>query len=360
MTANYAALTVYAGCVKPLPTEDLNHILRHTAPLWERARGRRVFLSGGTGFFGAWLLESLAHCNRALGLGVRATVLSRDPAAFLARMPHLAGEPALAFLQGDVRDFAFPAGGFDYVIHGAAPTNLDAARRPVELMRVLLGGGERMVEFAEACGARSFLLVSSGAVYGQQPEAMTHIAEDYCGGPDWLDADAVYAEGKRVCEQRTALLAGRGAVHCAIARCFTFVGPHLPLDQHFAIGNFIRDALAGRTITVRGDGTPVRSYLYAADLAVWLWTLLLRAPELAANLAVFNVGSCERVSVRELAERVAAAIDPGLRVEVLGESALGAGRVQYVPDVRKAETELGLRAWIGLDEAIRRTAGWWA
>jgi len=137
------------------------------------------------------------------------------------------------------------------------------------------------------------------------------------------------------------------------------MGPHLPLDQHFAIGNFIRDALAGRTITVRGDGTPVRSYLYAADLAVWLWTLLLRAPELAANLAVFNVGSCERVSVRELAERVAAAIDPGLRVEVLGESALGAGRVQYVPDVRKAEAELGLRAWIGLEEAIRRTAEWY-
>lgn len=350
---------VYAGCVKPLPREDLEHVLEHTAPCWEQARGRRLFLSGGTGFFGAWLLESLVHCNRELGLGLRATVLSRDPAGFLKRMPHLEGDPALEFLQGDVRDFAFPSGEFDYVIHGAAPTNVDAARQPVELMRVLLGGGERMVDFAEASRARSFLLVSSGAVYGRQPEAMTHIPEDYCSGPEWLDADAVYAEGKRVCEQMTALLAGRSAVRCAIARCFTFVGPHLPPDQHFAIGNFIRDALAGRTITVRGDGTPVRSYLHAADLAVWLWTLALRAPELEANPAVYNVGSGERVSVRELAHAVAAAIDPGLRVEVLGESALGAKRVQYVPNVRKAEAELGLRAWIGLEEAIRRTADWY-
>jgi nucleoside-diphosphate-sugar epimerase len=345
--------------VKPLPHEDLDHVLQHTAPLWERARGRRLFLSGGTGFFGAWLLESLAHCSRELGLGLRATVLSRDPATFLERMPHLANEPALEFLKGDVREFAFPAGEFDYVIHGAAPTSLADARRPAELLSVLVRGGERMVEFTETCGARSFLLVSSGAVYGRQPEGMTHIAEDYRGGPDWLDADAVYAEGKRVCEQMTALLAGRSAVRCAIARCFTFVGPHLPLDQHFAIGNFIADALAGRPLVVLGDGTPVRSYLHAADLAVWLWTLALRAPELDANPAVYNVGSGERVSVRQLAERVAAAIDPALRVEVLGASALGAKRVQYVPDVRKAETELGLRAWIGLDEAIKRTAAWY-
>jgi len=349
--------------VKPLPTEDLDHILRHTAPLWERARGRRIFLTGATGFFGCWLVESLVHCNRALNLGVHATVLSRDPAAFLRRVPHLAGELALEFLAGDVCDFAFPEGGFDYVLHGAAPTSRAAAGRPEELMRVLVHGGERMVDFAEACGARSFLLLSSGAVYGRQPEAMTHIAEDYRGGLDWMDAASVYAEGKRVCEQRTALLAARSkagsGVRCAIARCFAFLGPHLPLDQHFAIGNFIADALAGRAITVRGDGSPVRSYLYAADLAAWLWTLLLRAPELPGNPAVYNVGSGERVSIRALAQRVAAVIDPAVRVEVLGETALGAGRVEYVPNVGKAEAELGLRPWIGLDEAIRRTAAWY-
>jgi dTDP-glucose 4,6-dehydratase len=344
--------------VKPLPADDLDHVLQHTAPLWERVRGCRIFISGGTGFFGAWLLESLVHCNRALQLDLRATVLSRDPKAFLARMPHLTGAREIELIAGDVRSFVFPADAFDYVIHGAVPTHLAAASRPAELMSVVLHGAERVIEFAKVCGARSFLLTSSGAVYGRQPENLSHIAESYLGGPDWLDPDAVYAEGKRVTEQMCSLLAHETGVHCVLARCFTLVGPHLPLNQHFAIGNFIADALAGRDIQIRGDGTPVRSYLHAADLAVWLWTMLFLAAELDENPAAFNVGSAEAVSIRELAQMVVEELNPELRVHVAGDSAMGAKRVQYVPDVSKAEATLGLRPLIGLREAIRRTAAW--
>ena len=144
----------------------------------------------------------------------------------------------------------------------------------------------------------------------------------------------------------------------AIARCFAFVGPHLPLDAHFAIGNFIGDALEGRTIRVNGDGTPMRSYLYAADLAIWLWTLLLRAPEMGASPAVFNVGSGEAVSIAELARVVAEVVNPECSVEIAREAEPGAARQQYVPRVEKVERELGLHAWVGLREAIRRTAEW--
>lgn len=347
----------YAGRVKPLAKRDLEHVLEHTRAAWEQARGARLFLTGATGFFGAWLLESFVHANRELKLGARAVVLSRDPAGFLARMPHLRDVRALELVAGDVERFEAPGGAMDYVLHGAAPASAAAAQRPAELQRMMIGGCERVAELAEARGARGFLLVSSGAVYGPQPEGMLRIPEDYRGGPDWLDAGAVYAEAKRVCEQRTALLAQAG-VRCAIARCFAFVGPHLPLDAHFAIGNFIRDAMDGRAITIKGDGRPVRSYLYMADAAAWLWTMLLRAPELDGNPAVFNVGSGERVGLRELAARVAAVVRPGLAVEVLGEAALGAGRVEYVPDVAKAESELGLRVWVGLEEAVRRTVEW--
>src|ERR1700735_1607740 len=125
--------TGYADCGKPLASEDLDHVLRHTLPLWEQARGRRVFISGGTGFFGAWLLESLAYCNRKLGLGLSATGLSRDPGAFARRMPHPAGERSIQMLQGDVRDFAFPPEEFEFVIHAAAPTSTAAASQPLEL-----------------------------------------------------------------------------------------------------------------------------------------------------------------------------------------------------------------------------------
>jgi dTDP-glucose 4,6-dehydratase len=106
--------------VKPINSEDLDHILAHTLPLWDGTRDKRIFLSGGTGFFGAWLLESLAYCNRRLNLDFTATVLSRDPEAFARRMPHLAGDSLIRLLKGDVRDFVFPGENYDFVIHAAA------------------------------------------------------------------------------------------------------------------------------------------------------------------------------------------------------------------------------------------------
>jgi len=344
--------------VKPLAKEDLSHILKHTFPLWEKARGAQIFLSGATGFFGAWLLESLAHCNRELNLGLSATVLSRDPAAFARRMPHLAGEPCIQTFKGDVRDFAFPERQFEYVIHAAAPTSA-AAASPLELLSILMDGSRHMLEFAKAQGANRFLFTSSGAVYGPQPQNLSHIPEDYRGGPEWLDANAAYAEGKRVSEQMCALYARESQIEFVIARCFAFVGPHLPLDQHFAIGNFIGDALAHRNIAVRGDGTPMRSYLYGADLAIWLWTMLLRESLPGPNPHVLNIGSGEAISIRDLAQVVVEELDPSLEVNVAEALPADGPRLQYVPDVRNAEACLGLRQTIGLREAIRRTAAWY-
>ncbi|MGB6973072.1 MAG: NAD-dependent epimerase/dehydratase family protein [Terracidiphilus sp.] len=349
---------VYAEGVKPLDREDLAHVLERTRPLWERARGGRLFLAGSTGFFGAWLLESLAYCNRELDLRATATVLSRDPEEVLRRMPHLAGEAALKLVKGDVRDAAVPEGKFDYVIHAASPTLPDQAGSQRERLETLIEGTRRMLALAKAAEAKSMLYVSSGAVYGRQPENMSRIPEEYLGAPDCLNPDSAYGEGKRVAELMCAHHAEETGLPIAVARCFAFVGPHLPLDAHFAIGNFVGDALAGRTIRVNGDGTPLRSYLCAADLAIWLWTLLLRAPELEASPTVFNVGSGEAVSIAELARAVAEEVNPKCTVEIARASEPDRPRQQYVPSVEKAERMLGLRAWIGLREAIRRTAAW--
>lgn len=349
---------IYAGCVKPLPVEDLEHVFRHTLPLWERARGRRLFISGGTGFFGAWLLESLAYCNRRLEAGIAATVLSRDPEGFARRMPHVPREECIQLLKGDVRDFALPEECFEYVIHAAGATSGEATARPLERLSTQVDGTRRMIDLAKAARAESFLFASSGAVYGPQPAEMSHIPEEYRGGPDWLDPEAAYAEGKRVGEQMCAIAARESETVFTIARCFAFVGPHLPRDRHFAIGNFIGNALEGKSIAVAGDGTPMRSYLYGADLAVWLWTMLLDEAE-GSRLRVFNVGSGEAVSIRDLAQAVKEEVDPSLKVEIAREAVAGAPRLQYVPGVRKAERELGLRPLIGLREAIRRTAAWY-
>jgi dTDP-glucose 4,6-dehydratase len=349
--------------MKPLPSHDLELVLEHTRAWWEKARGSRIFLSGATGFFGAWLLESLDYCNRRLDLRLSATAVTRNPEAFMLRMPHLSATSSIRYLRGDVRDFVFPDGGFDYVVHGAASTSLDSAldsaKRPAELMATLVHGTEHMIELAKERHAKNFLFISSGAVYGPQPDSLTNIPEDYRGGSDWLDPNSVYAEGKRISEQMCSIFARESGVHVAIARCFAFVGPHLPLDQHFAIGNFIRDALAGKNISVKGDGSPVRSYLYAADLAIWLWTLLLGAGELPANPFALNVGSGEAIRIADLAHEVTQALNPVLKVEIAGRTKTAERQPRYVPDVRKAQVTLNLTPLVGLRDAIRRTADWY-
>jgi dTDP-glucose 4,6-dehydratase len=345
--------------VKPIATRDLEHILSHTRELWEGARGKRIFLTGATGFFGAWLLESLAYCDRVLRLGMSATVLSRRPDAVALRLPHLTSKTTIRFIAGDIRNFDFPSEDFDFVIHAAVSTSGFEAAEPLSLLTTLVNGTQRVLEFAKSRNTRAFLFVSSGAVYGPQPESLSHIRESYQGGPDWLNPNAAYAEGKRVAEQMCSLHAAAGDIEFSIARCFAFVGPHLPLDQHFAIGNFIADALEGRNISIRGDGTPMRSYLYAADLAIWLWTLLLSESKSRTKLRVFNVGSGDAISIRDLALAVIEELNPTLSVEIASMQVAGSPLLQYVPDVGEAEIRLGLRPIIGLREAIRRTADWY-
>jgi nucleoside-diphosphate-sugar epimerase len=340
---------------------DLEFIRSATEGLWEEMRGERIFFTGGTGFFGCWLVESFCHVNRELGLGAEATVLTRDPARFAAKCPHLANDAAVTLLAGDVRSFGFPAGEFRFVIHAATEASLRLSQeRPMEMLSTIVRGTERVLEFAGRCGARKFLLTSSGAVYGRQPAEMTHVPENYAGAPDPLDAASVYAEGKRVSELMCALhqkaAAERGeAFEAKIARCWAFCGPHLPLNAHFAIGNFIGDVLAGRAIAIAGDGTPRRSYLYAADLTVWLWTMLFRAPALVP----INVGSAHDVSIRELAETVAQVLALGTEIRIAKEAVPGAPAARYVPCVKRAEELLGLRETVVLEEAIRRTAAWY-
>jgi dTDP-glucose 4,6-dehydratase len=342
---------------------DIARLLARTPSLWEPLRGASLFISGGTGFFGVWLLEAILAANRERSLGCRVAVLSRDPARFAGKAPHLAADPALTFVEGDVRGFRFPDGPITHVIHAATEASASLnADDPQAMFDVCVEGTRRMLALAQEKRSQRFLFTSSGAVYGRQPPELAHVPEDFCGGPDPLDLRSAYAEGKRAAELLCAIAArssaaGGAGLHVSIARCFAFVGPHLPLDVHFAIGNFIRDCVAGGPIRIGGDGTPYRSYLYAADLAEWLFTILLHGETGRA----YNVGSEEAVSIRQLADRVADVAatvwaDRGRPEIVMGKQpAPGVVAERYVPNCSRARTELGLAPATSLDDAIRRT-----
>jgi nucleoside-diphosphate-sugar epimerase len=334
---------------------DLNYILNNTESFWDELRGKRILITGGTGFFGCWLLETFIWANEKFNLGATACVVSRDPDKFHRKAPLLASHPAIQFHGGDVMSFVFPEGNFSHVVHAATEASARLIEEnPLLMFNTILQGTQRTLDFARFCGAHTFLFISSGAVYGKQPATLSHVPEDYAGGPDPCNFRSAYGEGKRAGEILSILYARKYGIDIKIARCFAFAGPYLPLDIHYAIGNFIRDGLQGNSIVVKGDGTPYRSYLYAADLMVWLWTILFRGE----TCRPYNVGSPEAVSIAELARCVAHCFAPPLSVEITQTPVPGNPAERYVPDTGRAERELNLRCMIPLQESIDRTIAW--
>ena len=328
---------------------DLDHILSRTETLWPDARGERIFLTGGTGFVGTWLMESLLWANRRLNLRISATVLTRNPAAFERRSPHLACDPAVTLIAGAATSFAFPEGTFPLIVHAATD-----AGHPASVFASDVAATGRVLEFARRRGVRRLLFTSSGAVYGRQPAGMTHIPEDYPGAPLTTDVTSAYAQAKRASEFLCFSAGQARGFDVSVARLFAFAGPYLPLDANFAVGNFIRDVLAGGPVRITGDGAPYRSYLYAADLAIWLWTILLRGQASRA----YNVGSEEAITIAALAARVTSALDSKSAISVAQQPPPGVPAQRYIPSTVRARTELGLDQTVSLDEAIRRTAAW--
>lgn len=335
--------------------DDLAPQLQAMANAWEPLRGARVFMTGGTGLIGRWLVALFVEANRTHKLGAELVLLTREPYATEKRMAELLADGSVTLHAGDVRHFTPPPGRFTHILHAATESSGgQVVCSRLQMADTIVTGTRRVLEFAQSCGTPRFLYISSAAVYGRSRDAAVPIDEDVSSAPRLSDANLEYDEAKRMAEALCMIYQRECGIPAVIARCFAVVGPHLPLDQHFAIGNFIRDALAGDTIRVSGDGSAVRSYLYLADVARWLWTMLLGAEAGQA----YNVGSPEAVTVAALAEQVRAVVNPAAQVHIATKPVEGAPLNYQVPDVRKAGKALGLKPLVSLEEAIRRTAEW--
>ena len=330
---------------------DLRHIFSRTESLWKNCKDKTVLLTGGTGFFGKWFLETISFLNSEQDLNLKAIVVSRAPEKFLDEYPHFR-QPAIQFIQGDIRSFSFPKEPIHYIIHaGTSASEKFGNERPLEMFDTIVDGTRYVLNLAKEKKVESFLFTSSGAVYGKQPAEMTHISESYSGAPDSTDAQSAYGEGKRAAEMLCSLYYRQYQVPVKIARCFAFVGPYLPLDAHFAIGNFILNVLKNEDIVIQGDGTPSRSYLYAADLMVWLWTILL----FGKSNEPYNVGSDKESTIYEIAQKINETLKTRNNIVVLQKSHLSVPGSSYTPSVEKCKKDLQLQQVIALDECIKKT-----
>lgn len=344
-------LNIYNNPLK----EDLDYVFAHTEGLWEELRGKNIFITGGTGFFGCWLLESFAWANEKLNLDASAFVLSRNPATFEKRAPHLFHHEAIKFIKGDIKDFVFPKDSFSYLIHSSVyQQNADERVNNISMVNEMLNGTMRILDFCAQAKVDKMLLVSTGAVYGKAPSHLKNISEDFSDSIDPTISQSVYHHIRRMMEILSVIYAEENDFEAKIARCFSFIGPYLPLNGRFAVSDFILDALSNNSITIKGDGKAVRSYLYMADLVIWLWKILFKG----GNCRPYNVGSEMPVTIREVAEEFAKESVPPLPVSILKESFHGIAPDYYVPDTSRARSELDLQQIIPLSKAVKKTMQW--
>lgn len=337
--------------------QDLDSISLSLESSFRELRDAHIFITGGTGFFGIWLVESLLWASEKFSLNICVTVLSRSPEAFLEnRGVHLKGRGNLFFVRGGILDFTFPDFSFTHIIHAATEPNLDNS--PDWAIRHLdsaIRGMSRLLDFADLHRPEALLITSSGAVYFHNDS----IVDDKCiEGPssiaDYISERMVYGQCKRMVEIMASTSAHNSGYRALIARCFAFVGPYLSLDGNYAIGNFMRDVLLKRDIIVEGDGTPLRSYLYTSDLVVWLLRILISG----RSGVPYNVGGDEVVSIKQLAELVADVDGKGNRVVIKSPSYVHNRPSAYIPSLVRSKSELGLSVTVPLREAIDKTLSW--
>lgn len=307
-----------------------------------------LLIIGGSGFVGKSILDyySRGYLNNISKI----IILSRNASDLILYYPDLVNNNKVELINSDIRTCkVIPYA--DFVIHAAATT--DASRytaNPNEELNNLLLSIENYCSLAKIFHKNSKILyISSGAVYGNQPITISKISEQYSiknTVNDMVSNKIPYAIAKRKSECIFSGLSKYG-LNLSIARGYTFVGEHLPLDKHFAIGNFLLNGLLGKPIIVNANKFIYRSYMYSDDLVEWLMRILHFSSH---KCPIYNIGSNEVILIDELAYKIAFKL--GVDVHVLNKDRVEIDR--YIPCIDKALNN-GLRVKYDLDKSINKT-----
>jgi nucleoside-diphosphate-sugar epimerase len=337
--------------MKRISLEDLEYIFQNTKYIWEPLRGKSIFLTGGTGFFGKWLLESFIYVNEKLSLEANIISLSRNPELFIEEYPFYNDHiKSVRFIKGDILTYDFKLDKeVQFIIHAATEASDTLNKNnPLLMMDTITLGTRNVLDFALTQPIEGFLFVSSGAIYGKQPFDVSNIQETDSFKIDINNSNTAYSEGKRIAELYCSIYFEKNNLPVKIARCFAFVGPYLPLETHFAIGNFINNVIKKEDIVITGDGSTTRSYMYASDLSIALWKILL----IGNNNKPYNVGVNKAYSLKEIALILKKHYRNDVQILNMNKDM---PKNIYVPNIDALINELGIKQFVQIEEAIQKT-----
>lgn len=318
--------------------------------------GKHILLTGCTGFMGKWIVESLIYANKKLHSAIHLHLLTRDKSRFLRNMNSALDTEYLHFLECDIANLTpdlLPA--CDYIIHGSNLNNDGSSSWAWRHMNSAITGLQNILAVADFFKSNRGVFLSSGASHAAVHNAATtlQIKEPVDFSKKELSEGNVYGLTKHFLEVMLAAWFSEGKTTFPIARCFTFLGAHMPLAGTQAAGNFFNDALHGRAISIKGDGRAVRSYMYGVDMVVALLAILVRGQA----SRIYNVGSEKPVTIGEMAHTIAQFAN--VPTSILNNAVVaGNAPSYYVPKVRSLEEQLGVNPVFSLDEALESTWHW--
>ena len=307
--------------------------------------GQRVVVTGGAGFLGSHL------CRALLARGDSVVAVDNLITGSLDNLTGLSGDPDFTFVRADVSNFVHVPGPVDAVLHFASPASpVDFDRIPIEILKVGSVGTHNTLGLAREKGAR-FFLASTSEVYG---DPLVHPQpETYLGNVNPIGPRAVYDEAKRFAEAITMAYHRHHGVDVRIVRIFNTYGPRMRPDDGRVVSNFIVQALAGKPITIHGDGMQTRSFCYVDDEVRGLLALLD-----SSYVGPVNIGNPTEFTVLELAEKVLAIT--GSSSELRFDPRPVDDPAQRRPDLTLARSVLEWEPQIALDDGLARLARWFS
>jgi len=332
---------------------DCGEVIEPGVQMLEALKNQMLYITGGTGFVGTWLVETIAYLNDHHSFNTGVIVVSRDPNSFKEKAPHLAARKDIQLLAMDVQNIIDIPSDVSYIVHAAgSPDNRQHVSNPLGVMETITKGTNRVIEAAlKLAGLKKIINLSSGQIYGKQREGLAAIPEDSVGTLNCNTITSAYPEAKRYAETLGCAYWSLYKIPVVNVRPFAFIGPYQYLDKPWAVNNFIRDALMNNTIRIIGNGLPMRSYMYPSDMAYWLLRILVDGhPGIA-----YNVGSPYGISLKDLAAKIKqySNTKSAILIKDLNED-----RSTFIPDDTLCRNSLGLVIKVNIDDTIKKSLAW--
>lgn len=356
-----------------LLARDLDYVCDNLREEFARMAGSTLLVTGGAGFLGYYLVLAALHFNRTAGREqpIRLTVWDNFARGEPAWLRELAGTPHLLVEKRDlIEPLPQPMPDFRWIIHAAGIASPPVYRRfPLKTIDANINGLRNLLDYCVRQHERGrpvegFLFYSSSEIYGDPTPEWIPTPEHYRGNVSCTGPRACYDESKRFGETICVIYAQQYGIPTKMARPFNNYGPGLKITDRRVIPDFARDILAGRDIVMYSDGSPMRTFCYAADAITGYYKVLVRG----RAGEPYNVGTpAPEISMADLARRITAAARDllGYRGQVVHKANPEADYLvdnpnRRCPDVGKARAELGYEPRILVDEGLVRTLNWYA